>query len=82
MSPQIGLNIAGILAVIFSVRPWVVLPTLVLGVVFVWLRSFYMHTSRDVKRLEGISRSPVFSQLSTSLQGNKHIYLIFNSPPP
>ena len=68
---QIGLNIAGILAVIFSVRPLVLLPTLVLGVVFVGLRSFYMHTSRDVKRLEGISRSPVFTLLSTSLQG-KH----------
>ena len=66
---QIGLNIAGILAVIFLVRPWVILPTLVLGVVFVRLRNFYMATSRDIKRLEGISRSPVFSQLSTSLQG-------------
>ena len=66
---QISLQIAGILAVIFSVRPWVILPTLVLAMVFVWLRSFYLHTSRDVKRLEGISRSPVFSQLSTSLQG-------------
>ena len=54
---------------IFIVRPWVVLPTLVLGVVIVRLRSFYLATSRDIKRLEGISRSPVFSQLSTSLQG-------------
>ena len=71
-SLQIGLYIAGILAVILSVRPWVVLPTAVLGVVFVWLRSFYMHTSRDIKRLEGISRSPVFSLLSTSLQGKQY----------
>ena len=78
--PQIGLNIAGILAVIFLVRPWVILPTLVLGVVFVRLRSFYMHSSRDIKRLEGISRSPVFSQLSTSLQGLTTIRA-FNAEP-
>lgn len=66
---QIGLNILGILAVIFVVRPWVILPTLVLGVLFVFLRRFYMASARDIKRLEGIAKSPVFSQLSTSLHG-------------
>jgi len=65
----IGLNIAGIMAVIFVVRPWVMIPTLVLAVLFVFLRRFYMASARDIKRLEGIARSPVFSQLSTSLQG-------------
>ena len=51
------------------IRPWVMLPTLFLGFVFAFLRKFYMSSSRDIKRLEGISRSPVFSQLSTSLHG-------------
>ena len=55
--------------VIFIVRPWVVIPTVVLGVVFVFLRKFYMASSRNIKRLEGISKSPVFSQLASSLQG-------------
>ena len=59
----------GILVVIFIVRPWVVIPTVVLGVVFVFLRKFYMASSRNIKRLEGISKSPVFSQLASSLQG-------------
>ena len=59
----------GILVVIFIVRPWVVIPTIVLGVVFVFLRKFYMASSRNIKRLEGISKSPVFSQLASSLQG-------------
>ena len=57
------------MAVIFAVRPWVMIPTVILGVIFVFLRRFYMASARDIKRLEGISRSPVFSQLSTSLQG-------------
>ena len=64
----IGLTIAGILGVILAVQPWVVIPTAVLGVVFVLLRRFYMASARDIKRLEGTARSPVFSQLSTSLQ--------------
>ena len=55
--------------VIFLVRPWVVIPTIVLGVVFVFLRKFYMASSRNIKRLEGISKSPIFSQLASSLQG-------------
>merc|ERR1719347_2552562 len=65
----IGLNIIGIMAVIFAVRPWVMIPTALLGVIFVLLRRFYMASSGDIKRIEGIARSPVFSQLSTSLQG-------------
>lgn len=65
----IAVNIAGIMIVIFSVRPWVMLPTLFLGFIFIFLRKFYMASCRDIKRLEGISRSPVFSQLSTSLHG-------------
>merc|ERR1719341_2418465 len=38
----IGLNILGILAVILAIRPWVILPTLALSVVFVLLRRFYI----------------------------------------
>ena len=66
---QMGLTIAGILAVVTSVRPWSLLPILPLTGVLIVLRRFYMGSSRDIKRLEGVSKSPVFSQLSTSLQG-------------
>ncbi|XP_069987945.1 ATP-binding cassette sub-family C member 4 isoform X1 [Penaeus vannamei] len=63
------LNFLGIIAVIASINIWVLIPTLGLGVIFVFLRRFYLSTARDVKRLEGITRSPVFSHLSASLQG-------------
>ena len=57
------------MAVILTVRPWVFLPTIVLGVVFVILRCFYMASARDIKRLDGISKSPIFSHLSNSMHG-------------
>merc|ERR550532_486808 len=38
----IGINFIGVMAVILTVRPWVFLPTILLGVVFVILRCFYM----------------------------------------
>ncbi|CAK8678304.1 unnamed protein product [Clavelina lepadiformis] len=36
---------------------------------FIWLRQYYLKTSRDIKRMEGASRSPVFTHLSSTLQG-------------
>merc|ERR1719209_332005 len=50
---MIGLNCLGILAIILTVRPWVLLPPLALALLFVFLRRFYMAPARDIKRLEG-----------------------------
>ncbi|CAM9123063.1 unnamed protein product [Ectocarpus sp. 4 AP-2014] len=36
---------------------------------FLYLMSFYMKTSREAKRLEAVTRSPVYSQLSETLDG-------------
>ena len=46
-----------------------ILPTILLGVLFLFLRRFYMASARDIKRIEGVAKSPVLSQLSTSLHG-------------
>ena len=66
---RIGLDVAGIMLVIFAIRPLVMIPTAILALLFIRLHRFYMASARDIKRLEGMARSPVFSQLSTSLQG-------------
>ena len=39
----------------------------------VFLRSRFARGSRDLKRLEGVSRSPVYSYFSASVQGSKVI---------
>ena len=46
-----------------------ILPTLILAVFFVLLCRFYLTSSRDIKRLEGIAKSPVFSHIATSMHG-------------
>ncbi|XP_076255687.1 putative multidrug resistance-associated protein lethal(2)03659 isoform X3 [Rhynchophorus ferrugineus] len=66
---QIGLTLIGIIIVVAVVSPWLLLPTAGVGIVFLLMRSFYLRTSRSVKRLEGTTRSPVFSHLSATLQG-------------
>uniref|UniRef100_A0A3Q0SPS2 ATP-binding cassette, sub-family C (CFTR/MRP), member 4 n=1 Tax=Amphilophus citrinellus TaxID=61819 RepID=A0A3Q0SPS2_AMPCI len=66
---QVFLQILGVIAVAASVIPWILIPVVPLLLVFLYLRRYFLQTSRDVKRLESTSRSPVFSHLSSSLQG-------------
>ncbi|KRT78583.1 ABC transporter ATP-binding protein, partial [Oryctes borbonicus] len=66
---QIGLTLLGIIVVVAVVNPWLLLPTCIVGFIFYLLRNFYLATGRSVKRLEGVTRSPVFSHLNASLQG-------------
>lgn len=53
---QIGLALIGIIIVVAIVNPWLMIPTVVSAVIFYFLRIFYVRTSRNIKRLEGISK--------------------------
>ncbi|GFG33086.1 hypothetical protein Cfor_12110, partial [Coptotermes formosanus] len=66
---QIGLAMLGIIIVVAVVDYWLLIPTVFVGVIFYLLRIVYLSTSRSVKRLEGVTRSPVFQHLNASLQG-------------
>ncbi|XP_020821464.1 LOW QUALITY PROTEIN: ATP-binding cassette sub-family C member 4 [Phascolarctos cinereus] len=66
---QTFLQVICVVAVAIAVIPWIVIPLFPLTVVFIFLRRYFLETSRDVKRLESTTRSPVFSHLSSSLQG-------------
>ncbi|XP_034117135.2 probable multidrug resistance-associated protein lethal(2)03659 isoform X3 [Drosophila albomicans] len=66
---QIFLTLTGIIVVICITNPYYLLLTLGLGVIFYYIREFYLKTSRDVKRLEAVARSPIYSHLSASLNG-------------
>lgn len=54
---QIFLVMAGILAMVFIVNAWMIIPTIILGILFYYLRVIYLSTAQDIKRLEGISKS-------------------------
>ncbi|CAN0455405.1 unnamed protein product, partial [Ascophyllum nodosum] len=61
--------VLGSTIIVFYVNAWVILSMLPAVAYFVYLLGFYMKTSREVKRLEATTRSPVFSQLSETLDG-------------
>lgn len=53
---QIGLSLIAIIIVVAIANYWLLIPTVVIGVIFFYLRIFYLATSRSVKRLEGVSK--------------------------
>ncbi|XP_074031100.1 LOW QUALITY PROTEIN: probable multidrug resistance-associated protein lethal(2)03659 [Leptinotarsa decemlineata] len=66
---QIGLCVAAISTVIGSLSIWILVPTVIVFAVFYLIRVVFLQTSRDVKRVESITRSPIFTHLAASLQG-------------
>ena len=65
----IGFQVLGMVAMAAVANPFVLIVLLPLIYSFLKLRAFYMDTSREIKRVEAMSRSPVFSQLSETLAG-------------
>jgi ATP-binding cassette subfamily C (CFTR/MRP) protein 4 len=59
----------GSITIIGTINPWVLLTLIPLVPTVLWLRRFYMRSSRQLKRLESVTRSPVFALFSSSLDG-------------
>ncbi|KAF9577874.1 hypothetical protein BGW38_006645, partial [Lunasporangiospora selenospora] len=66
---QIVFMLFGSVIVVCVVNAWIVIaiPFLLAG--FIGLRSVYIRTSRQVKRIDSQTRSPIYSQLSETLDG-------------
>eukprot|EP00049_Salpingoeca_infusionum_P013021 m.242611 g.242611 ORF g.242611 m.242611 type:complete len:1470 (+) comp15333_c1_seq3:97-4506(+) len=56
----------GLIAYVF---PWFLLPLLPIGAFFIFFVGYFRPVQRLIKRLDNTARSPLFSQLSSSLQG-------------
>uniref|UniRef100_H2YL85 Uncharacterized protein n=1 Tax=Ciona savignyi TaxID=51511 RepID=H2YL85_CIOSA len=74
--PQTFMDFIYIFCMIFSIlilsvtiNYFVIIIVIPLSIYFIWLRQYYIRTSRDIKRMEGASRSPVFTHLSNTIQG-------------
>lgn len=68
-SIQVFLVLVGILVNIAIVNPYFIILMAVLGFCYYGVTLVYLKTSRNVKRLEAITRSPVYSHLSDTMTG-------------
>lgn len=66
---QIFLTMTGVISVLCISNPWYLINTFAMLLSFHYLRDFYLSTSRDVKRLEAVARSPMYSHFSATLVG-------------
>ncbi|XP_050079430.1 probable multidrug resistance-associated protein lethal(2)03659 [Anopheles maculipalpis] len=63
------LELAGIIVIVALANYWLLIPTAIMGVVFYMLRFVFLKTARNVKRVEAITRSPVFTHTNATIDG-------------
>ncbi|CAG2107663.1 unnamed protein product, partial [Medioppia subpectinata] len=63
------LQLLGVMVVVAMVNPYLTIPAIGLIIFTFIVRNIYIKTARDIKRYEGLTRSPVYSHVSTTLNG-------------
>ncbi|XP_034193261.2 ATP-binding cassette subfamily C member 4 [Osmia lignaria lignaria] len=66
---QILIVIFGVLLMILVVNYWMIIPLVILFLLFYHLRLLYLKTAQNVKRLEAVAKSPMFSHVNATLTG-------------
>eukprot|EP00730_Choanoeca_flexa_P003771 TRINITY_DN11495_c0_g1_i5.p1 TRINITY_DN11495_c0_g1~~TRINITY_DN11495_c0_g1_i5.p1 ORF type:complete len:925 (+),score=222.82 TRINITY_DN11495_c0_g1_i5:170-2776(+) len=66
---QLSVLILGTYLLICALNPWMFILIPILSFFFLRLNSYYLKTGREIKRLEAVARSPVFSHFSSTLNG-------------
>ncbi|KAJ4288261.1 Transporter of the ATP-binding cassette (ABC) [Collariella sp. IMI 366227] len=67
MSCALGIVVTVVL--IAYITPAFLIPGFFITLAYVFLGQFYLHASRDLKRLESVERSPLFQQFGETLSG-------------
>ena len=63
----------GVIVLVAWLHPWSIVPALISTVGLFVVRSRFAPTLRDLKRIEGVSRSPLYSHLTSTILGLKVI---------
>ncbi|KYR03153.1 ABC transporter C family protein [Tieghemostelium lacteum] len=62
-------QVFGSILVIALVSPFIIIALIPVGALFYFIQKYYLNSSRELTRLEGISRSPIYAHFSETLAG-------------
>nr|AAL85711.1 ABC transporter ABCC.8 [Dictyostelium discoideum] len=62
-------QVVGSIIVIAWVSPFIILAMVPVGALFYFIQKYYLNSSRELTRLEGVSRSPIYAHFSETLAG-------------
>jgi ATP-binding cassette subfamily C (CFTR/MRP) protein 4 len=63
----------GVVALVSWLNPWSLIPAAIAMIGMLFIRTRFANCSRDLKRLEGTTRSPIYSYLTSTIHGLKVI---------
>ncbi|KAG7207748.1 hypothetical protein KM043_009360 [Ampulex compressa] len=66
---QISLVMIGVLVMEAVINVWMLIPLVILSGLLYVLSNFYLKTAQNVKRIEGVTKSPVFSHINATING-------------
>ncbi|XP_026805630.1 probable multidrug resistance-associated protein lethal(2)03659 isoform X2 [Rhopalosiphum maidis] len=66
---HMALQLPGTIVVVGIINYYLLIPIFITGLMCYYTFHFYLSTSRSIKRLESVSRSPIYGYLNASLKG-------------
>ncbi|CAF4234850.1 unnamed protein product, partial [Rotaria sp. Silwood2] len=66
-------QVLGVIVLVSWLNPWSFIPATIAAIAMLYIRHCFAQCSRDLKRLEGITRSPFYSYLTSTIHGLKVI---------
>ena len=70
---QCFFQVFGAVALVSWLNPWALIPTILAFLSLLFIRYRFAQCSRNLKRLENITRSPIYSHLTSTIHGLKVI---------
>nr|QNH67886.1 ATP-binding cassette transporter subfamily C member 4 X3 [Brachionus rotundiformis] len=66
---NVFMTVVGSISLTLFLNYWLLFPTIALAIFFIFIRNYYLTTSMEIKRIEGIVRSPIFVHTGNTLSG-------------